>query len=483
MDVITGLFIIYIYIYIYIYLYLISAIYQNKKLSGKVGSNMFTYALAAKLFESFSILRWNDRIRPVELVEIDHHALKSVLTYFLANEAEQDKKSLERRKAEQDNKPLNWRKIVDGNVFDLMCKISTSDIRADIRASLNVSLNNMIFSDWDKKSIGLFDKIKDGFKEYSNMDATLNGTESSILTFSHKYVTQSEFEIIKRFNSDSLDLKKIQDSINKKLYQSQFQSLIGVTDFYSQEEGGLFSLFQLIENLRYQTRWSQTPRIPLTSVLGHCMYTAVLVYFISVECGLEDERIVNNFYAALFHDLPEALTRDIISPVKNADPIIRDKIAEIEKERCEEKVFNRIPEKWRNKMRFITGQLEKKEDENWVCLFPDVEDQKEEYRKHGEFSNRVLFDDGKCQLIQWGIEGGDEYIEPMDEFVNEKTAVDGKIIKLCDNLSAFMEARMSIQHGIRSPHLEKGVYNTESACKVKEVYKLKIDDFFDSIVF
>ena len=37
-----------------------------------------------------------------------------------------------------------------------------------------------------------------------------------------------------------------------------------------------FEFLMRIEQLRFQTRWNQTPRVPKTSVLGHCFFVAVL---------------------------------------------------------------------------------------------------------------------------------------------------------------------------------------------------------------
>ena len=36
-----------------------------------------------------------------------------------------------------------------------------------------------------------------------------------------------------------------------------------------------FDFLIRIEQLRFQTRWNQTPRVPGTSVLGHCFFAAV----------------------------------------------------------------------------------------------------------------------------------------------------------------------------------------------------------------
>ena len=59
-------------------------------------------------------------------------------------------------------------------------------------------------------------------------------------------------------------------------------------------------------------------RIPETSVAGHMLIVALLTYLLSLQMNPCQKRKYNNFFAGLFHDMPEVLTRDIISPVKNS---------------------------------------------------------------------------------------------------------------------------------------------------------------------
>ena len=37
-----------------------------------------------KIFEAFSIERWNDLVRPFEIIEMDKHAEKTVVAYIIA---------------------------------------------------------------------------------------------------------------------------------------------------------------------------------------------------------------------------------------------------------------------------------------------------------------------------------------------------------------------------------------------------------------
>ena len=95
-----------------------------------------------------------------------------------------------------------------------------------------------------------------------------------------------------------------------------------------------YEFLMMIEQLRFQTRWNQTPRVPKTSVLGHSFYVAILTFLLckSEKDKMCENRIYNNFFSALFHDLPEAVTRDIISPVKQATDELPSIVKNIEDE-------------------------------------------------------------------------------------------------------------------------------------------------------
>ena len=55
---------------------------------------MLTKTLALKIFEGFSIERWNDLVRPFELIEMDKAAEKMMVAYIIAKYEEDREKML-----------------------------------------------------------------------------------------------------------------------------------------------------------------------------------------------------------------------------------------------------------------------------------------------------------------------------------------------------------------------------------------------------
>jgi 5'-deoxynucleotidase YfbR-like HD superfamily hydrolase len=48
------------------------------------------------------------------------------------------------------------------------------------------------------------------------------------------------------------------------------------------------------------------------------LLVANMVYLNDLDKGADDAEVYGDFFRALFHDLPEVLTKDVISPVKNS---------------------------------------------------------------------------------------------------------------------------------------------------------------------
>ena len=76
---------------------------------------------ALKIFEGFSIDRWNDLVRPFDLVEMDKAAEKMVVSYIIG-------KYEENRGVE-----IDWEWMIYASVFDLLRKIALCDIKSPVQ--------------------------------------------------------------------------------------------------------------------------------------------------------------------------------------------------------------------------------------------------------------------------------------------------------------------------------------------------------------
>ncbi len=370
---------------------------------------MIKVSLISKIFEAASIQRWNDHVRPVELTELDKQAHKMLIAYVLGRFQEQAS-------------PVNWTRLIEGGLFELLQRIVLTDLKPPVFHYLmkkaGSSLNRYVIRQVEDDLQGLksLDSRLPLIQEMENFleDRWYGKTERRILNAAHYLATKWEFELVYHAYPKMYGIDETKKEIEDKI--EDYFELVGVQKILL--GGKSHHFIDLCSQLRFQKRWSRTPRIPQTSVLGHMLVVAVLVYLLTGKlvrrpCG---RRIYNNFFSALFHDLPEVYTRDIISPVKRQVPGLDAVIQEYERKKIEEKVLPLLPESWHTELVYF------------------LEDQ---------FEDRIMEDD-RPRLVS-GLEN--------DMNRDELSPVDGRIVKIADELAAFWEAGLSLAHGIRSPSL------------------------------
>lgn len=305
--------------------------------------------LILKIFEAFTIQRWNDKIRPVELIEMDKHAHKMIIAYCLG------------KYEEMCGKYVDWEKIINGGIFELFRRIRVSDMKSPIYRKIRFShpevfreLNRWVFDSY--KGLLEDDKLMEHFRLFLE-DRYLDTTTSHILEAAHIYSSFLEFQIIKNINPKGYDIDEI--SITMSSDVSKYKHLEGMKKIIS--GSAIAHFIELCGQLRYQIRWAHSDRLPATSVLGHMMLVAVTSYFLTRKLNPCPKRLYNNFFGGLFHDLPEAVTRDIISPVKSSIEGMPAVITEIEKELADEKIFPLIEPEWHDELRyFIDDEFDSK---------------------------------------------------------------------------------------------------------------------------
>ncbi|WP_141051109.1 HD domain-containing protein [Aliarcobacter cryaerophilus] len=360
------------------------------------------------IFSSASIQRWNDYPRMVDLVELDKQAHKFIIAYFIA-------------KLEDD---INFTHLIEAGIFEFLRRVVVTDIRPDVfRKALqqkSKEINTWVVGKL-KSSI---ENIENGnflqkFEEFLN-DPNMYKKERFILKAASYLSTKWEFSIVYQTSQFLSDIEEVKKAVDAEI--EDYYELIGVRKIALNKK--LAKIVDLSGRLRFQKRWAQTPRIPETSVLGHMLTVALFSYFYSLEVKACDKRLQNNFFTALFHDLPEALTRDIISPVKYSVDELSEIIAEYEVAKIEDDILPNVPINIQEEFSYILG------------ISKGIKE---------EFANKVK------------IDGNITEVDDINKYNLDKyEAIDGLALKQCDKLSAFVEASLSISHGIKSKELISG---------------------------
>ncbi len=392
---------------------------------------MLTPKLIELLFSAASIQRWNDYPRMVDLVELDKQAHKFVIAYFLA-------------KIENDDQ-LNMYHMIEAGIFEFLRRVVVTDMRPDVfrkilqkkKKELNAWVIEQLREDLQPIEEGAFLQRFETFL----LDDTFYERERFILKAASYLSTRWEFSIIYQTSQFLNDIEEVKSAVDDEI--EDYYELIGVRKIALNKK--LSRFIDLSGRLRFQKRWAQTPRIPETSVLGHMLTVAMFSYFYSRHIGACEKRLENNFFCALFHDLPEALTKDIITPVKYSVSGLDDIISAYEIEKIQNDILPLIPAHIQDEFSYLLGIYD--------------EDQKD------EFLNRIYID----------------HIEIVDDLsgYNENycNAIDGEALKAGDRLAAYIEATLSIYHGVQSNELIKG--KTQIKKKIRQNAVIGGVDFYE----
>ncbi|MBE7012014.1 MAG: HD domain-containing protein [Ruminococcaceae bacterium] len=385
-------------------------------------------SLVELIFSAGSIERWNDHIRPSRgFTELDKQAHKMLYSYILSGLSDD----------------IDRVKLVDGAIFELLHRLVLTDIKPPVFHRLMTEKGEQI-NKWVISSLkdnleeipcNFFEKFKE---YYENPDYSKN--EKQLLNSAHYLATKWEFDIIYSSNSTYYGIDKTRREIDLKL--ESFNSLSYFNQFNHNEN--LKGFASLSGQLRFQQRWSKTPRLPATSVMGHMLIVAVLSYLSSCYINACPKRLTNNFFGGLFHDVPEVLTRDIVSPVKNSVEGLDELIKEIEEIQMQETIYPLIPKEWQTELDYFT---------------------------RNEFSSKII-KDGEILILT---------TEEIQKSYNEDIfcPIDGEIIRVCDVFGAFIETYFSHITGVTSPILRSANKDIYSAYKNTKIGSLDFSPLFE----
>ena len=366
---------------------------------------MIRKSLLLKIFDAAYIQRWNDRVRPVEFVELDKQAHKMVIAWFLG-------------KFEEGTIGFSWGEIIQGGLFELLQRIVLTDLKPPIFYRIKEDmvkyrkLNEWMYHELEPVLSPLGKDFGAVFQNYF-LDETEN-INRKILNAAHFYATEWEFDIIEKIHPHSFEIEAIKKRLREK--RNEYQDLKGMEQLTGNERYRYF--LDMCGQLRFQIRWANLHRVPKTSVMGHSLFVAILSYLFSLEIEACPKRCVNNYFTGLFHDLPEVLTRDIISPVKRSIEGLSDLIKDYEREQMEREVYSLIPREWHDDIRNFT------EDE----------------------FHSIVTVNNKTRRVS-SNEINERY---NDDRYNPR---DGELVKAADSLAAFIEASVAIRNGSTSQGL------------------------------
>ncbi len=353
-----------------------------------MGGRALSADLLHYIFGAASMHRWNDHLRTIDLTELDKQAHKAAVSWLLG-------------KVEEDGgRRLDWDRIITGNLYSFIARLALTDLKPQLYHRISgekpEQVNEYVLEDLLRNVPDAPGSFVDGLECYLVSDRTT--TEDQISRAAHYLATRWEFRAIYPANREMYGIERTREEIDQQINQHADLAGVGMLT----EDGGISGMLDLIGQLRFQKRWARTPRIPQTTVLGHSLMVAVMIQLSDMDIGAGGRQRYLDYHTALFHDLPEVLTKDVITPVKANVDGLPALLESYERELFESRIMPLIPEGWRDELRLMVYDP-----------FSDLPGAPEAGRR-----------------------GGD--------------------IKACDRLAAFMEAHISGRYGITSKTLRDG---------------------------
>ena len=378
---------------------------------------MMRKAFLLKLFQAAYMQRWNDKLRPVDIYELDKQAHKMIIAYFLG-------------KFEEHRKGFSWLEVIEGGIFELLQRIVLTDLKPPILYRIKQDadkyrqLNEWVCAELEPYIRPFNSDLWQRFRKHLyDAEDSLN---RRVLAAAHFYATSWEFGILERANPGGYEMHEIRRSLD--IQQEKYYDLTGIQQLALRAKHRRF--VDLCGELRFQIRWSHIHRAPKTSVMGHQLLVAIVSYLLSLYLAACPKRLINNYFTGLFHDLPEVMTKDISSPLKGAVPGLGGLIAEIESALMETEVYALLPRKWHSQVRLFTQR---------------------------EFTD-VATVNGKRQEVT-----SQEIVDCYNEDCYEPR--DGTLVKAADDLAAFIEACAGIDNGSASAEL------AEAKLQIRDRYR------------
>ena len=340
-------------------------------------------------FDSTNMHRWNDHLRPVDLTELDKQAHKAAISWMLG------------KFEEKAGKGIDWKALIEHQMFSFIQRSVLTDLKPQVFHKISQDrrkeVNAYVISEFDRMVPDSDPGFRQRFIDY--LDSDLKTHEDDIIRAAHYLATRWEFNLIYDSNRSLYGIDVTREEIDEQI--DQHKDLAGIKEIAT-DRSAAFNFIDLIGQLRFQQRWARTPRIPKTTVLGHSLLVANAMYLHDIDAGVSDRQIYNDYYTGLFHDLPEVLTKDVITPIKVNVSGLATVLEEYEHDLVEEKILPLMEPEWHDEFRFMVFDP-----------FSDVDDP--------VFGKRNGYD-----------------------------------LKACDHMAAYMEAHISIRYGVSSSTLRDG---------------------------
>lgn len=271
--------------------------------------------LIESVLSGLSITRWNTFPRVREITSLDHLAFIAHTSILLAL--------------------LSWEKYDIGLIlrkvlFSGFFTFTYSDVSSDVKHRLRVKNPELIdaLERWVLDFL-LANPLPEAMKW--DIEKIFTTTpEDTIIAFAKAW--SSYYEIYNNSIVYPDAYAKLLKNIEARALEIQIPEVEHILDFNPHNQTDTERFLLVIHRLASSFRWNRSQRATPVSVLSHTYIITFFTYCIGVLERFDEDTITDMMLTALYHDIPEAITGDIITPTKKAVPGLESAIETVEHE-------------------------------------------------------------------------------------------------------------------------------------------------------
>jgi len=281
------------------------------------------HPLIDHVLSGLSIYRWNTFPRLRELTSLDHLTFVAHISLLIAL-----------LRAEKEGVQYDISLLIRKILFSWFFTFVYSDISSDVKERLK----NMSPEIYDELENALYATMNT-WELPSEVDDDINilrtpSPEDDLIAFAKVWASYYEIYHNSLVYGDAY--AKVIRHMMKRSENPSFTPFLVYLDFDPLGQNDLERYLLVIHRLASSYRWNRSVRKYPVSVLSHTYLITFFTYLIARRKWCDDSIMTDMLLTALYHDIPEAITGDIITPTKKAVPWLEQSIEAIEHDMVED---------------------------------------------------------------------------------------------------------------------------------------------------
>lgn len=269
------------------------------------------------ILSGLSIHRWNTFPRLRTVTALDHLTFVAHIGLLLID-------ILEEKEWKTYDRWLFLRKVLFSGFFTFKYSDINSEVKDRIAERDTAIYEKLEANVWD-------DLMKEHLSSWILKDIQLvqeKSPEDILLAFAKTWASYYEVYNNSLVYPDAY--ARVLKNIIKKSEKPEYRTFLEYLDFDPHNQTDTERYLLVIHRLASSFRWNRSVRRYPVSVLSHTYIIAFFTYIIGHDSALENDVITDMLLTAFFHDIPEAITGDIITPTKKSIPGLEKVIEAIE---------------------------------------------------------------------------------------------------------------------------------------------------------